>query len=87
MAQTQEFMVSCGAGKIPVKLPADRLRLPPGPPSSAQPLPDAAAAFRQAVANPVGMPPLEKLFNPNNGFYAGSERSGKKEVVGLMGLS
>jgi hypothetical protein len=25
--------------------------------------------------------------NPSNGFYAGSERSGKKEAVGLMGLS
>jgi lactate racemase len=66
MAQTQEFMVSCGAGKIPVKLPADRLRLPPGPPPSAQPLPDAAAAFRQAVANPVGMPSLEKLVSKNS---------------------
>jgi hypothetical protein len=27
MARTQEFMVSCGSGKIPVKLPADHLRL------------------------------------------------------------
>ena len=63
MAQTQEFIVSCGAGKVSAKLPADRLRLPAGPPASAQPLPDAAAAFRHAVANPVGMPPLEKLVN------------------------
>jgi Lactate racemase N-terminal domain len=38
MAQTQEFTVSCGAGKIPAKLPADRLRLPPGPPPSAEKL-------------------------------------------------
>ena len=66
MAQTQEFMVSCGAGKISAKLPADRLRLPPGPPPSAQPLPDAAAALREAVANPIGMPPLEKLVSKNS---------------------
>src|SRR5205085_7735437 len=31
---------------------------------SAAPLPDAAAAFRRALANPVGMPPLEKLVKP-----------------------
>ena len=61
MEQTQEFMVSCGSGKVAVKLPAGRLRLPPGPPPSAQPLPDAATALRQAIANPVGMPPLERL--------------------------
>src|SRR5690349_9097862 len=61
MARTQEFMVSCGERKIPAKLPVERLRLPPGPPPSAQPLPDAAGAFRHALANPIGMPPLEKL--------------------------
>lgn len=63
MAQTQEFMVSCGAAKIPAQLPAERTRLTPGPPPSAAPLPDAAAAFRHAVAHPVGMPPLEKLLS------------------------
>jgi lactate racemase len=66
VAQTQEFMLNCGSGKIPVKLPADRLRLPPGPPPSAQPLRDAAAAFRQALAHPVGMPPLEKLVSKSS---------------------
>lgn len=61
MAQTQEYMVSCGTAKIPAHLPAERTRLTPGPPPSAAPLPDAAAAFRHALAQPVGMPPLEKL--------------------------
>src|SRR5262249_60229043 len=57
----QEFMVSCGTAKIPAHLPVERMRIPPGPPSSAARLPDAAEAFRRALANPVGMPPLEKL--------------------------
>ena len=61
MAQTQEFMVSCGTAKIPAHLPMDRARVAPGPPPSAVPLPDAAARFREALADPVGMPPLEKL--------------------------
>jgi hypothetical protein len=61
MAQLQEFMVSCGTAKIPAHLPVERTRLTPGPPPSATPLPDAAAAFRHALAQPVGMPPLEKL--------------------------
>jgi len=61
MAQTQEFMVSCGTGKVAAHLPIERTRIPPGPPPSATPLPDAAEAFRRALANPVGMPPLEKL--------------------------
>src|SRR5260370_18113209 len=61
MAQTQEFMVNCGTAKIPAGRPVARTRTPPGPPPSAAPLPDAAARFRQALANPVGMPSLEKL--------------------------
>jgi lactate racemase len=61
MAQTQEFMVSSGTTKIPAHLPTDRTRIPAGPPASAAPLPDAAAKFRQALAEPVGMPPLQKL--------------------------
>src|SRR5437879_5228200 len=61
MAQTQEFMVSCGTTKIPTHLPVERTRIPLGPPPSATPLPDAAAAFRRALAEPVGMLPLEKL--------------------------
>jgi hypothetical protein len=61
MAQTQEYTVSCGTGKIPAHLPIERTRIAPGPPASAAPLPDAEAAFRHALANPVGMPPLEKL--------------------------
>src|SRR5262249_43109801 len=61
MAQTREFMVSCGTTKSSAHLPVERLRIPPGPPPSAPPLPDAAAAFRRALANPVGMRPLEKL--------------------------
>lgn len=63
MAQTQEFMVSCGTAKIPAQLPVERRRLTPGPPPSVAPLSDAAAAFRHALAHPVGMPPLEKLVN------------------------
>jgi len=61
MAQTQEFMVSCGTGKIPVKLPVDRLRLPPGPPPSAQPLPDAAAAFRLGFDQAVPTVPPQRV--------------------------
>jgi lactate racemase len=61
MAQTQEFMVSCGAAKIPARLPMDRTRIAPGPPPSAVPLPDATARFREVLANPVSMPALEKL--------------------------
>jgi len=61
MSQTQEFMVTCGTTKKPAHLPVERTRIPPGPPPSAAPLPDAAAAFRRALANPVGMLPLEKL--------------------------
>src|SRR3984893_17554794 len=61
MAQTQEFMVSCGTGKIPARLPVERTRIAPGPPASATPLLDAAASFRQALAKPIGMPPLQKL--------------------------
>jgi hypothetical protein len=61
MAQTQEYMVSCGINTIPAHLRVDRTRIVPGPPQSAAPLPDAAAAFRQALAHPVGMPPLDKL--------------------------
>lgn len=61
MAQTREFMLSCGTGRIPARLPADRARIVPGPPPSLAPLPDAAAALRRALANPVGMPALEKL--------------------------
>jgi hypothetical protein len=61
MSHTQEYMVSCGTGKIPAHLPLDRTRIVPGPPPSAPPLPDAEAAFRHALAHPVGMPALEKL--------------------------
>ncbi len=61
MERTQEFMVDCGTSKIPACLPVERTRIPPGPPTSATPLTDAAATFRQALANPVGMPPLDKL--------------------------
>lgn len=61
MAQTQEYMVSCGTGRIPARLPADRTRLAPEPPPSLPALADSAKAFRDALANPVGMPPLEKL--------------------------
>lgn len=61
MTTTQEFMVSCGTTRIPARLPSERTRVPPGPPPSAMPLADAAARFRQALANPVGMPPLERL--------------------------
>lgn len=66
MAEMQEFMVSCGAAKVPARLPVDRLRLPPAPPPSAQLLADAPAAFRHALANPVGMPSLEKLVTKNS---------------------
>ncbi|MBV8773188.1 MAG: DUF2088 domain-containing protein [Deltaproteobacteria bacterium] len=66
MAQTQQFIVNCGTGRIPVSLPIDRIRIPPGPPPSAQPLPDAAAAFRRAVAEPIGMPSLAQLVSKNS---------------------
>jgi hypothetical protein len=61
MPQTDEFMVSCGTAKMPLHLPRERTRIAPGPPRSAVALPDAAARFRQALAEPVGMPALEKL--------------------------
>jgi len=61
MAQTQEFMVNCGITKVPARLPLERTRIAPGPPASATPLPDAAAKFRQTLADPVGMPALQKL--------------------------
>ena len=61
MAQTQDFMVNCGTTKVPARLPRERTRIAPGPPASATPLPDAAAKFRQALADPVGMPALQKL--------------------------
>ena len=73
MAQTQEFMVSCGSAKTPAHLPVERTRIPPGPPPSAAPLPDAAEAFRRALAQPVGMPPLEKLV-----------RKGAKVTIGIQ---
>src|SRR5215510_15683993 len=73
MAQLQEFMVSCGTAKVPAHLPSERTRIPPGPPPSAAPLPDAAAAFRRALAQPVGMPPLEKLV-----------RKGAKVTIGIQ---
>jgi len=61
MTQTREFMVSCGAAKVATHLPVERTRIPPGPPLSSAPLADAGAKFRQALAEPVGMPPLQKL--------------------------
>lgn len=61
MAQMHDYMVSCGTGKIPARLPVERTRVVPGPPRSAVPLPDSAAALRQALAHPVGMPGLDKL--------------------------
>jgi lactate racemase len=61
MAKTQEFMVSCGTGKILDSLPTERTRIAPSPPASATLLADAAASFRQALAEPIGMPPLQKL--------------------------
>ena len=42
MTTMQEYMVTCGTGKIPARLPVDRTRIVPGPPPSAAPLPDAA---------------------------------------------
>jgi lactate racemase len=66
MAQVQDLMVSCGVGKISARLPVERLRVVPPPPLSAQPLTDSGAAFRRALANPVGMPPLEKLVGKNS---------------------
>jgi len=66
VAQTQEFMVSCGTASIPANLPVERTRIPPGPPPSAPPLPDSAARFREALANPIGMPALEKLVGKNS---------------------
>ncbi len=61
MTTMQEYMVTCGTGQIPARLPADRTRIVPGPPQSAAPLPDAAAPFRRALEHPVGMPPLQQL--------------------------
>src|SRR5712664_3796950 len=61
MAQMQEFMVSCGTAKMPAHLSVERTRIPPGPPPSAAPLLDAAEGFRRALADPVGMPALQKL--------------------------
>lgn len=61
MATTHEYVVTCGAGNIAAHLPVDRTRIIPGPPPSAAPLPDAAAAFRHALQHPVGMPPLQQL--------------------------
>src|SRR5262245_41593778 len=61
MSRTQEFLVTCGTTKQPAHLPVERTRIPPGPPPSAPPLPDAPAAFRAALENPVGMPPLHRL--------------------------
>src|ERR1700746_3932218 len=66
MAQVQDLMVSYGVGKISARLPVERLRVVPPPPLSAQPLTDSAAAFRRALANPVGMPALEKLVGKNS---------------------
>ncbi len=60
----QEHLVSCGTTKMAAQLPVDRTRIPPGPPPSVAPLPDAEAAFRAAVAHPVGMPALEGLVKP-----------------------
>ena len=50
--------------RTPAHLPIDRTRIPPGPPPSVALLPDAAAAFRATVTQPVGMPALEKLVRP-----------------------
>ncbi len=61
MSKTQEYMVTCGTGKIAAHLPVDRTRIIPGPPPSAAPLPDARAAFRHALEQPIGMPPLQQL--------------------------
>jgi hypothetical protein len=61
MAQNQEYMVNCGTTKISARLPIDRTRIVAGPPPSAAPLPNAEDALRQTLADPVGMPPLEKL--------------------------
>ncbi len=61
MTKTQEYMVTCGTGKIPAHLPVDRTRIIPGPPPAAAPMPDARAAFRHALEHPVGMPPLSQL--------------------------
>ncbi len=61
MAATREHLVTCGTGKMPARLPVDRTRIIPGPPPSATPLPDSAAAFRRALEHPVGMPPLGEL--------------------------
>ncbi|MFZ1120045.1 MAG: hypothetical protein WB580_13080 [Candidatus Binataceae bacterium] len=65
MAQTQEFMVSCGAVKIPSRLPVQPTHIPPGPPASATPQPDAAARFPQALAEPIDMSPTAQTGEPN----------------------
>jgi lactate racemase len=61
MAQKQEFMVSCGTARVPAHLPSERMRVALGPPPSAAPLPDASARLRESLADPVGMPSLQKL--------------------------
>ena len=47
--------------KIQADLPEERTRIVAGPPPSLSPLPDSARAFREALANPVGMPALEGI--------------------------
>ena len=83
MAETKEFMVSCGTGKIPARLPAERTLVPSGPPLSATPLADAAASFRQALANPVGMPPLEKLVGKGAKVTIGSGDVSGTQAISL----
>lgn len=60
MAATQEHLVTCGTGKIPAWLPVDRTRIIPPPPLSVPARSDPAAAFRQALEHPAGMPPLRE---------------------------
>ena len=64
MTGTRDYLVSSGTEKIPASLPTDRTRIPPGPPPSLAPLPDAEARFRAALTDPVEMPALEKLVGP-----------------------
>ena len=47
MAQRQEYLVSCGTTKIAAQLPVDRTRIPPGPPPSVAPLPDAESTVKR----------------------------------------
>src|SRR5262249_58708819 len=65
--------VRVGGAKTPRHVAVARTRIPRGPPPSAAPLPDAAEAFRRALAQPVGMPPLEKLV-----------RKGAKVTIGIQ---